>query len=161
MKPYEEMSFEELATVQGGTVVYQCNYGILKGAILRNPSLCAYIGVPKWHNLAGVHYGGSVQADGETITVIDIDEIIDVHGGVTFSGDFDDRLPEGYWWFGWDHGHFGDATFYEYDPNPLIRESFQRIKTAWPDSSLHEWTVPEVREELERAMQQLTEYTAG
>ena len=89
MKPYEEMSFEELAALERGTVVYQCDYGILKGAIMRNPSLCAYIGVPKWHKLAGEHYSGNM------------DEIVDVHGGLTFSGE-SEIFGNDYWWFGWE-----------------------------------------------------------
>jgi hypothetical protein len=155
MKPYEEMSFQELAMLEQGTVVYQCDYGILKGAIMRNHSLYAYIGVSKWHNLAGVHYSGSTGSDGATITIINPDEIVDVHGGLIFSGDHG-LLGEGYWWFGWDYGHYGDAMFDKYSDNPVLKKA-----SLIAFAGGKEWLVPEVKQELEKAMQQLTEYIAG
>lgn len=155
MKPYEEMTFQELAAVPPGTTVYECDYGILKGAILRNPSLCAYIGVPKWHKLSGVHYGEGHMLDGGNEHTVDIDQIIDVHGGVTFSSEL--KGGDEHWWFGWDYGHWQDATFYRYDPNPVVSAAFERLHDMTYE---HGWTVPEVKKELEAAMQQMTEWMA-
>ena len=154
MKPYEEMTFEELAALEPMTVVYQCDYGILKGAIIRAPgSLCAYIGVPSWHNLSDTHYTGTSRIEGDFIKGYDVNDNINVHGGLTFSGTID-FLPD-YWWFGWDYSHAGDAIFYAHDQNQTVRESFQRIESmyAW-----HEWIVSEVRTELEKALQEMTDY---
>ena len=160
MKPYEEMTFEELAALELMSVVYQCDYGILKGAIIRSTgSLCVYIGVPSRHNLSGVHYNGSSRIEGEFIKGYNVDDNINVHGGLTFS-DTIDFLPD-YWWFGWDYSHYGDASFYDYDPNPAVARAYQNIKAAWPDTSRKEWTVSEVKAELEKALQEMTDYIGG
>jgi hypothetical protein len=67
-------------------------------AILRTHLGClnGYVGVPiRDHLMSGEHYD-RVEAD--------------VHGGLTYA---DPRLPffsdiDGFWWFGFDAGHFGD-----------------------------------------------------
>jgi len=69
--------------------------------ILRGPSsVCAYIGVPKSHPLAGFEYDGVP---------------LDCHGGLTFSceGGETGPWPAGWWWYGWDYGHAGDRSTYD------------------------------------------------
>ena len=93
--------------------------------IMRGPAhLCAYLGVPINHPLAGYNY----------------DEIpLRVHGGLTFAdkGDGKNR-PTGYWWYGWDYGHAGDATTYEIE---LYGKTFGKM-----------WTIAEVEEEVHWAL---------
>lgn len=55
-----------------------------------------YIGVPAGHPWFGKHYD-------------DID--VDVHGGLTYSGDHCPRCePDGHWWFGFDTLHYQDNS---------------------------------------------------
>ena len=74
--------------------------------IIRGPvCLCAYYGLPVEHPLAGVNY----------------DELpVNVHGGFTFGGEFNRpyhhsqkcMVLKGYYWYGWDYGHYGDQSFW-------------------------------------------------
>lgn len=73
--------------------------------ILRGPcALCAYVGIPESHPLAGKSYD---------------DVPVDCHGGLTY-GDMGTGkyLPSGWWWYGWDYCHSGDYAAY-YDTSPL------------------------------------------
>ena len=56
---------------------------------------CGYVSIPKNHPFYGKNYW-------------DIEDTIEVHGGLTFSG----KLPglDGLW-FGWDYMHAGDYTY--------------------------------------------------
>lgn len=56
---------------------------------------CGYVSIPKNHPFYGKNYW-------------DIEDKIEVHGGLTFSG----KLPglDGLW-FGWDYMHAGDYTY--------------------------------------------------
>jgi hypothetical protein len=67
----------------------------LRFIVMRGPAaLCAYIGVPLDHPLAGNSY----------------DDIpINCHGGLTYNDKGGDAWPDGYWWYGWDYAHAGDA----------------------------------------------------
>lgn len=67
--------------------------------VMRGPnSLCAYVGVPLSHPLAGHDYD---------------DVPLSCHGGLTFSEKGGGKWPEGWWWYGWDYAHSGDAATYE------------------------------------------------
>ncbi len=97
---------------------------IMRGA----SSLCAYIGIPEDHPLAGFKY--------DTLP-------IRCHGGLTFGQKGQGRRvtddgtergwPEGYYWYGWDYGHSGDYATY-YDEMPSLAGG-------------HKWTVAEVKAE--------------
>lgn len=54
---------------------------------------CAYVGVPEGHPAHGADYS-------------DVD--VDVHGGLTFAGTWDDH--PGLWWLGFDCAHLGDLV---------------------------------------------------
>ena len=73
----------------------------LKCLIQRSPSvgvLCGYVGIPPEHPL----YGKGFIRTG-------INEVLDVHGGITFAEAGDgDRWSEGLWWIGFDCAHEGD-----------------------------------------------------
>ncbi len=90
--------------------------------IVRNPmgALCGYVGVPPGHPWHGLGYG-------------EIEDDIDVHGGLTFAASCNENAPEGHgvchvpepgrpadvWWLGFDCAHSGDVvpivTQYEQD----------------------------------------------
>lgn len=96
-------TFRELAKDKVGTIYHDEFKDGMRFIILRGPpSLCAYIGIPLEHPLAGQDYD---------------DLPIDCHGGLTFSGSGNDDVyrPEGFWWYGWDYGHAGDKCFYDLD----------------------------------------------
>lgn len=59
---------------------------------------CGYVGVPAGHALHGVDY-------------TKIEQDIEVHGGITYSGGTKGYPIEsdGLWWFGYDCAHHGDA----------------------------------------------------
>lgn len=91
--------------------------------IIRGPgSLCGYIGVNEDHPLYGVEYDNLP---------------IECHGGLTFSDKGDDTFrPAGRWWFGWDYGHAGDASFYDL------------ISPYGISYNQHKWTPSEVESEF-------------
>jgi len=92
--------------------------------IIKHPQmghLCGYVGVPAEHPWYKMKYNQCLEGcEGEpnsldpTITTWhcshDTPEcLIDVHGGLTYSGMGDDEyLPAGYWWFGFDCAHAWD-----------------------------------------------------
>jgi len=87
--------------------------------------LCAYVDVPLDHPLAGFDY-----------------EMIPLrcHGGLTFASSGAGLYPEGFYWYGWDYGHVGDAATYHFDEDgKCIRPGIASCK---------QWTVAEVREEI-------------
>ena len=81
---------------------------------------CVYVGVPKDHPLAGFDYD-----------VIPLN----CRGGLTFGKEGtkrkDDIYPSGYYWYGWDYGHLGDYTHFDYSnmPKNLQRYQDERFKT--------------------------------
>lgn len=60
---------------------------------------CGYVGVRDGHPFHGIHY----------TKLEKMDEYPDVHGGVTFTGVFDEIDPS-IWWIGFDTAHFGDFS---------------------------------------------------
>lgn len=85
----------------------------LRFIILRGPSsLCAYIGLPSDHPLSGKAYD---------------DLVIDCHGGLTYSslGGEERKVPEGFWWYGWDYAHCDDAATYD------SKYAFERKGKKW------------------------------
>ena len=63
-------------------------------------SRCGYVRVLEKHPLFRVHYNKFSSHIGN------IDDVFDVHGGVTFSGEF--SVNSGKWWIGFDCAHSGD-----------------------------------------------------
>ena len=89
---------------------------------------CQYIGINENHPLAGIQY-------------YCFPFEVDCHGGLTFSGngkDFYQKLPPGYWYYGWDYAHFGDYT----KLNPSGKK----------------WTLLEVLEEGKKVLKQFKKY---
>jgi hypothetical protein len=66
--------------------------------IIRGPMcLCAYVGVPNDHPLAGLDY--------DLIP-------LECHGGLTFGRAGGGHVPKGFFWYGWDYCHFRDFAIY-------------------------------------------------
>lgn len=82
---------------------------------------CAYVEIPKNHRLFNVSYK-------------DIKEDIDVHGGITYSGDKYENLS---WWIGWDYAHAGDYM------------SFKHVQVG------KQWQLSEIRAEVFNVINQL------
>lgn len=65
---------------------------------MRNGHRCGYVGIPKGHQLHGIHYNSEVLSQ------------LSVHGGLTYS-DGDDDYPvaaSDVWWLGFDCAHSFD-----------------------------------------------------
>lgn len=102
----------------------------LKCLILRHHELLnlnGYVGVPKNHPWYGIHYDQCLRGcEGKPSPINPSlicypciwesdhecpEKLIDVHGGLTFSGMGDGKLrPAGYWWFGFDCAHAWDLV---------------------------------------------------
>ena len=118
----KELTFEELSKLESGTILVDDYENGVRYLIMRGPcSLCAYVGVPSDHPLAGKDYD---------------DVPLDCHYGLTFSGEGGDEdfRPAGWYWYGWDYGHSGDKAFYDVD-----RDIFRGDT---------EWTVAMVKQEI-------------
>lgn len=94
---------------------------------------CGYVRVPPSHPLHGKRYS-------------DMETDLDVHGGLTFSNmepctEHEDGQG---WWFGFDCGHWGDATYDFNDP---------------PEHQKHFWSKEEVVMETNRLAEQLASTT--
>jgi hypothetical protein len=113
---------------------------IEKGAIVNIPYLilntrgshpCAYIGVYPYSPLYGIHYRH-------------ISNFVTCHGGLTYS-DCGTRIgiqcP--LWIFGWDYAHCDDFTWSERFPTPKNGQK--------------KWTIPEIKEEIEKVISDFTE----
>ena len=89
----------------------------------------AYIGIPENHILAGLGMNDL--------------NILDVHGGITFSSGGDDKyLPKGYWWYGWDYAHVGDWCGYYTEDSPFAKMNYRK------------WTTEEIYKEAEYVVRQ-------
>lgn len=101
----------------------------LRFIIRRGPcGLCAYVGIPESHPLAGHSYD---------------DLPIECHGGLTFSSLGNNKyLPNNWWWYGWDYSHCNDySTYYDKDNN--LDEFHQKLK---------KWTVKDVDDDSRSAI---------
>lgn len=117
--------WEELLAMKEGTRLREWNEGEVKCVIIRSSaSLCAYLGIPANHRLAGKNY--------------DLMGIY-CHGGLTFSDEGDGTyLPKDYWFYGWDYAHVGDYPFYAdmsilqdaYEKDPAIK-AWRSEQTKW------------------------------
>ena len=104
--------------------------------IMRGPcSLCAYLGIPLEHPLAGNSYD---------------DLPIRCNGGLTFGkesprGNKGAEWPEGYYWYGWDYAHCDDLSFYDLNDGGLSK---------WK-AKAKAWTVKDVEGEIWSAVYDL------
>lgn len=103
-KTEELYTWEQIVKAAVGTIFMDRFDEGVRFMIMRGPSsLCAYVGIPLDHPLAGFDYD---------------DLSIDCHCGLTYSEKGCGSFPEGYWWYGWDYTHAGDYSTY-YDLQPL------------------------------------------
>jgi hypothetical protein len=96
------MNFKELAELESGTILEDGYENDVRYLIMRGPcALCAYVGVPEDHPLAGKDYD---------------DLPMSVHGGLTFArAGKGETWPANWYWYGWDYGHLGDRALYDLD----------------------------------------------
>ena len=109
-----DKTFGEVAEDESGTIYLDEFEDGVRSLIMRGPcALCAYMGVPFDHPLAGFEY--------------DILPI-ECHGGFTFAGEGteENKWPEGFYWYGWDYGHCDDKSFYE-----IVNATGDRDRKAW------------------------------
>lgn len=132
-------TFAEIAADPRGTVYHEEDCETFQFLIIRGgASLCAYVGVPLDHPLAGKPYD---------------DFPLDCHGGLTFSdkGDGGWGHLEGYWWYGWDYAHLGDRSFYD-----------SRLKLNIPAfPGQREWTVSMVLKDCQETLEQFAKMVNG
>jgi hypothetical protein len=132
MKPKNEMTiptWEQMCKDKSGTIYRDWFEDGLRCLVMRGPgALCAYVGVPLDHPLAGRSY--------EDIPVR-------VHYGLTFSGEGDGKWrPKGSYWYGWDYYHCDDYSFY-YDTSP---------SSVLRHTEYKKWMVNEVEAEIQDAL---------
>lgn len=123
----KDKTFEELAKDETGTIYHDEYDEGIRFIIMRGPgALCAYVGIPEKHPLAGHDYDSLP---------------VSAHGGLTYSrqGTDDDYRPVGFWWYGWDYGHIGDKSFYDLDYPRLAHNN-------------RPWTVEEVKKDSWEAL---------
>jgi len=116
MKTFEELAKDPM----GEKYIDRYDDGI-RVVVLRGPgSLCAYLGIPVDHPLAGNNYD---------------DLRVSCNGGLTFGREGDGTyLPKGYFFYGWDYNHCDDVSFSD------LTSSYKR--------SGKQWTVGDVEKEL-------------
>ena len=83
---------------------------------------CGYVAVNNTHPLYKKPYNEETSALGDLSPEI----AFDVHGGLTFSGEFKEYLAPNVanlWWFGFHCAHGNDTTKYRYNPNGVFRDA--------------------------------------
>ncbi len=122
------MAWEEEEQSLVGTVFVDRMYGErVRFLILRGPmSLCAYLGVPISHPMAG-------KKCSETE--------LRCHGGLSLArvGCVGTGLAAGFYWYGWDYAHWCDANY-----SGFLAQ----------DESLTKWTVAMVEEDAKAAIEE-------
>lgn len=89
-----------------------------------NGHWCGYIQVQKDSRLYGKNYYTSSESELGISKVKEAINNIEIHGGLTFAGKFDDDN----WWFGFDCAHSGDLQFYQFDYKMNIEGDIYRTK---------------------------------
>ncbi len=133
--------------------------------VVRGPqgALCGYVGVPPEHPWHGKSYGDKVREPAEDEWSGNIDSIVDVHGGLTYSDSCNEAAaedkgichvpvpgrPGDVWWFGFDCAHYMDFA-------PRMRAN---VGVAFGDDETYR-TVGYVRGECARLAAQLAEATS-
>jgi hypothetical protein len=114
-------TWESVCAAEPGTIFLDRFDEGLRFLIMRGPAaLCAYVGIPLDHPLAGHSYD---------------DLPVQAHGGLTFSGEggTKSQRPAGFFWYGWDYAHSGDHSTYD------EIASLKAIRDRQDDTR---WTVP-------------------
>jgi len=94
-----KFTWEELKAKLSGEILHNEFRDGMRFIIMRGPaSLCAYIGIPLDHPLAGFGYEDLPN--------------VEAHGGLTFARSAEGKWPSGYYWYGWDYAHCDDYCFY-------------------------------------------------
>lgn len=120
-----EQTWDALVAMESGTILKDSFDEGVRTLIMRGRrALCAYVGIPLGHPLAGHNY----------------DDIpIPCHGGLTYAGEGSEGYrPVGFYWYGWDYAHFGDRAFFDFD----FSSSFPR----------QEWLVKDVESDMWEAV---------
>lgn len=135
--------------------------------IIMHPSLghrCGYVGVPKGHPWFGIDYDGcTLGTECPNIALRESEPdgyhscydhspngLVEVHGGLTYAASDD----EGWWYFGFDFAHSGDA------PSPeVVAKNVRSMGSIMSHEGDHYWTLPEVTAEAERLAEQLSRLT--
>lgn len=96
-------------------------------------NFCTYIGLPVDHPLAGYDY--------DLLPV-------ECHGGLTYGREGDGEFrPEGYYWYGWDYGHYNDYSYWgrEDQELPLPGEKDWTLKEVKEDALSAIWDMAKLR----------------
>lgn len=125
----------------------------LRYLVVRGPfSFCAYVGVPADHALSSLE---------------ELD--FECHYGITFQqwGAAGTPWPEGWYWWGWDYGHYCDRIDWEAmlpagTPKEVELEFLRMAQSLDGLGGLktHDWTLAEVTEDVLTAMSALAEQLA-
>lgn len=118
------MTWQELKDTKSGTILHDVFEEGVRFIVMRGPStLCAYVGIPLEHPLAGFRYD---------------DLPVRAHGGLTFGREPEGTWPTGFYWYGWDYSHCRDRSFYADDlPASLQSDTDKRwlvedvIEDSW------------------------------
>jgi hypothetical protein len=96
----ENVTWEDVVAAEVGKVFVDRFDDGVRFLIMRGPfHLCAYVGCPISHPLAGLDYDSIPLA---------------CHGGLTFaSAGGEGPFPKDFYWYGWDYGHCDDYMISE------------------------------------------------
>jgi hypothetical protein len=151
------MTFETLYALKLGTRLWWETlssggaFMVLRGAL----ALHAYLGMPRDNPLEAVAYDEILAASTRELRV---------HGGFNIGLFGDDSFwPAGYYWIGWDYGHWNDRTFIDFEPYKIGVPQEPGIPLR--ERERHGWTVLEVVADSRPAIvafdAALTEWNAG
>lgn len=125
MTAIAEVTWKDVVAAEVGHIFLDKFDEGIRFIILRGPaSLCAYVGIPAAHPLAGHSYDWLP---------------VEAHGGLTYAnegGGEKGYLPAGFFWYGWDYGHCGDYAVYN--------DKYPEIKLSAMERSEKKWTPAEV-----------------
>lgn len=138
--PEKQWSFYQYADGEVVEKFIEAEFGVV-GLIRKGfAAFCGYVGVP-------------VGADALELPE-DFD--LDVHGGVTFDEvGSDGTSNELFHWMGWDYMHFMDHTSMHDDP------TMGALRRGSEDLPLTRWDIPEIREEVLAAVEQVNAALRG
>ena len=143
-----DMTWEQLKAEKSGTILHDVFEDGIRFIVMRGPcSLCAYVGVPLDHPLAGFPYD---------------DLSVNAHGGLTFASEGDGEngiyRPKDFYWYGWDYSHCGDCPFY-HDEMPRLYTGEDK-KWLVQDVIEDSWETTEDFKQLVRLAEKIREKNA-
>ena len=126
--------------------------------IRRGMAWCAYVGIPMKYRI--------------TKNYNDID--IECHGGLTFGekGVDDSEYKKGYFWYGWDYGHFGDYVHYSVEMEgkkfdkrtkdyKAVKTVFNEMNKSHKENGDKDWKLSEVVSDLFDVAEQFNKIVKG